>query len=158
MKWINLEVNRIVNCSACNHKMRLVLERSSKTFDPERDFLPNIILNVLSSPSNSVRIVDINPNFPNTISILVGQNPSKKVLIDPDDKMYELKIDDEFVSNYHCEVSVKILDNQIKVDLIDHDSLNGTYVRETRLKNRTELKHGDSFKIGNTILGLELNI
>jgi adenylate cyclase len=67
------------------------------------------------------------------------------------DSSNEVTLSDDSVSSHHFSVELKLG----KVILMDEDSLNGTFVGNSRERIKTaELKHGDIIRVGNTLLKL----
>lgn len=64
----------------------------------------------------------------------------------------DVVINDCAVSRNHVQIAE---DNEGRLTILDLQSSNGTYVNGQRINGEVELHHGDTVKIGNTIIGWE---
>ena len=167
-EWIEMGVNRIVNCISCNNRMNLRLENYSKKHLSDSQNTTNT---VVSHKSNAViksldiivisdlhkdRKVTVQAN--NTRTIFFGRDPLKHV--EPKNDNYDiLMISDPHLSRLHGVFKVVFQKGIMLVSFKDVGSTNGTQVNDNNLSKDDIilLKNNDKIFAGNTILKIVVN-
>ena len=179
-EWIELGINRVVNCNTCGHKMNLNLKprptqnnpgtQVSENFQGFNHFIndeagTNVVgmnrnaeskykLQLLKNTTNLRNLTIKNTN--DSYTIFIGRNPESATADFNKTKDISWVLHDDYLSRAHCSIRVQKNNNKVKFILEDLNSTNGTLINHNKVENEDQilLHLGDQVAVGDTVFTL----